>query len=402
MQRFVITALLVLIILAACTDHSYRGAVDDPAVISETMPVQIVVGNPDNNIIVKGSGALDSDKGNVWDDARIYLYGFKRDLYTRFDVTSIANGEICLIDGSRDELGSEAGKRAKVGLLDSYIAWDGVERAVYYPAGNIPYDIYAYYLDDYKVEPETIVRKEDCVQMVVEIDGARDIMSSKAELTEDQLYRSDLTDEDRFNIINYSYSSFTASKNIYPILLFKHHLSRLCFDMYPGREESDNIYLDSVKVLSRTKAVFTVAHKASENMGLDFSDDAEYKLLTLRDDNGGRLEPGVYHTEYDGSFDIPLYERDHVRVGGSLLVAPDEEYEVHLYFTEHKPNSVKYNYENVMKIKTSEGGFRPGQQYAIRLGIYGMMEVSASVGLEPWGDGGNLIVDEDRPPVEEK
>ena len=91
-------------------------------------------------------------------------------------------------------------------------------------------------------------------------------MSSKAELTEEQLYRKDFTDEDRFTIINYAYSSYTARLDIVPVMYFKHLLTRLSFELYPGRAQACDVYVDSIKVFSKSKAVFTVAHKQSNKL----------------------------------------------------------------------------------------------------------------------------------------
>ena len=208
----------------ACSDHSYRGDADAGVVEEELVPVMVVVGDPDHLIVTpsgKGQGAIDSDTKEAWEDASIYVFAFKRDLQTSFSVTSQEDSEWCLLDGSGDEMGSLAGKKARIGMLDSYVAWEGINRKIYYPQSNQPYDFYGYYIDDIPVEQEKITRTDDAVQIEVEIDGTQDLMTSKAELTDDQLYREDLTDEDRLDILNYSYSAYTAKRNIQPVMYFR-------------------------------------------------------------------------------------------------------------------------------------------------------------------------------------
>lgn len=384
----------------ACSDHSYRGDADAGVVEEELVPVMVVVGDPDHLIVTpsgKGQGAIDSDTKEAWEDASIYVFAFKRDLQTSFSVTSQEDSEWCLLDGSGDEMGSLAGKKARIGMLDSYVAWEGINRKIYYPQSNQPYDFYGYYIDDIPVEQEKITRTDDAVQIEVEIDGTQDLMTSKAELTDDQLYREDLTDEDRLDILNYSYSAYTAKRNIQPVMYFKHHLARLRFELYPGRVEANEVYVDSITVRSKDRAIFTVAHKADDRMGVDFSMDSTYTFLSLREEDGSRLRRDTYHTDYTGDYNLPLYERDGVQVGGSLLVAPDTQYEAHIYLKERgKGNgSMVYTYENVVPITCNEGYFEAGKQYTVRIGVYGMMEVSVGVEIVPWGYGGSITIDQE-------
>ena len=117
----------------ACSDHSYRGDADAGVVEEELVPVMVVVGEPDHLIVTpsgKGQGAIDSDTKEAWEDASIYVFAFKRDLQTSFSVTSQEDSEWCLLDGSGDEMGSLAGKKARIGMLDSYVAWEGINRKI--------------------------------------------------------------------------------------------------------------------------------------------------------------------------------------------------------------------------------------------------------------------------------
>ena len=386
-----------MLMLFSCTDKSYRGSADTQFSPEESRLVIMSVGNTDN-IILKGSGAIENGDYDVWDGKPIYVYAFKRDLMTSFAATSMDDSESCLIDASRDELGSLAGKRAKVGMLDAYVVWDGIEKAVYYHPGNYPYDFYAYYIDNMEVPSEQISRTDDSVSFPVEIDGSTDFMSAKAELTEEQLYRQDFTDEERFDIINYAYSAYTAALDIHPVVYFKHLLTRLSFDIYPGREEANNVYIDSIKVLSRTAATFTVAHKQDSRLGLDFSGSDVRSPLWLAEPDGTPLKLDTYHTDYTGDFSVPVYERDSVSVGGSLLVAPDREYEMHIYLKERSGGSLK-TYELVTSLTNSQRIFYAGDHYRVRLAVYGLYEMDISAKLVPWTYGGEIIIDNDKPPA---
>ena len=96
------------VLLQSCTDNSYRGTIDIAGVSDEPMPVIVVVGNPDNMFISKGSGAIDNET-EVWKNAPVYVYSFRKDLNTSFDRTSSENAVECLVDGSKDRDGAMSG-----------------------------------------------------------------------------------------------------------------------------------------------------------------------------------------------------------------------------------------------------------------------------------------------------
>ena len=394
------------LLLLSCTDDSYRGTVDIDGVSDEPMPVIVVVGNPDNMFISKGSGAIDSET-EVWKNAPIYVYSFRKDMNTSFDLTSSENPVECLVDGSRDRNGAMSGKMARIGELDSYVTWEGPEEAVYYPFNTEPYDFYAYYIDDMEISDTDFDRTTDEISFPVEIDGSQDLMSAKASLLDEQLDNSGYTDEDKANIANYAYSAYTAALNIQPVIYFKHHLVRLRFDVYPGFDETTGkkIYVDRIEVRSKTRGVFTVASRSADRMGVDFSGDdrsvGERPLLALKDRGGAELQSVELPYAEDGIGMENVYEGTPVRIGESLLVAPDTEYQVVLTLTEVLESGRSIQNRSVTYLRTGSGSsFLPGNQYTVRFAVYGVTEVQTSVTLTPWGDGGSLDIGHDRPPVE--
>ena len=245
------TALLLCTALWSCTDKSYNGIAPDGTsdyYLQEQIPVMLIIGTPENILSPKGSGAIDYDQ-DPWADKEMFFYAFKRDLGTSFADLSSDNGS-CLIDGSKDGQGNLAGKAARRNTYDAYTTWTGIERSVFYPLDYLPYDFYGYYIDDIEIGPEDIVRTEDAIRLDITIDGTQDVMSAMAELTEEQLYGKEYTDRERVEIVNYAYSSFTALRGIHPTFLFNHHLSRLRFSLSAGSTAAENVYVDSIKVMS--------------------------------------------------------------------------------------------------------------------------------------------------------
>ena len=78
-MRTFILAMTGALVLLSCTDDSYRGSADMAGVSDGPVPVMVVVGNPDNMFISKGSGAIDNET-EVWKNAPVYVYSFRKDL----------------------------------------------------------------------------------------------------------------------------------------------------------------------------------------------------------------------------------------------------------------------------------------------------------------------------------
>lgn len=398
MKKGFIYVILSGIILGACADHSFRSYATSVTVDAENIPVMLIVGDPSYTLMSKGAGAIAPNEGFYWENSRVYVYSFKRDLTTAFDVTSSEDNENCLVDGSVETPGFPGGKKARLNSLDTYISWEEKSQNVFYPPTQYGYDFYGYYLDDIEPAPGDYLRSADGIQFKVKIDGTQDLMSAKARLTRQQLEKEDLSPEEREQIQKYYYSSYTARRNIVPILYFKHHLVRLRFEIYPGSKKSNRVYVDSVVVASKTRAVFTVAHKSEDRMGLDFTADNRYEYLSLKERGGGPLEPDCYHTDYWGDYNKPVFEREGVRVGESLLVAPDQSYKLRIHLKEwadehHSGEPVTS--VNYLTLQNTEQKFQPGMQYTVRVAVYGLQQVEVEVTPEPWGNGGDINVDED-------
>lgn len=382
-----IAALISFAVLWGCTDKSYNGIAPDgtsPYYTTEQLPVLLVIGTPEN-IIAKGTGAIDYGEDDPWSDKEMFFYAFKRDLSTSFSDLSSEIGSSCLIDGSRDGRDNPAGKAARKNTMDQYITWTGIERSVVYPPDYIPYDFYGYFLDDMQVTAQDFTRTEDAITIAIDIDGSQDIMSSVAELTDEQLNGRDYTDKEKMDIANYAFSTFTAQRGIHPTFLFNHHLTRLKFVLRQGSDAARNVYVDSIKVSSRSKGVFTVAHRSPQNIGIDFSSDTEYRLLPLAEEDGSRLKKDTYHAETGSG----------IQVGGSILAAPESKYEAHMFVKETLSDGTMQTYENIFEISNSGEKFDPGKQYTVTITVYGLQSVIPSVTVEQWGSGGHIVIDPD-------
>ncbi len=383
-----------LLLAASCTDKSWRGVSDsDYDDYDNGIPVPVVVGIGDVGLsyTTKGSGAVDSEDGRPWRNVNVYVYAFRQDGGSFASSARSGNGD-CLVDASVDGVSGRGGRRAWFSGADEYLVWADADADVYYPSGKETYDFYAYYVDALDISQSSVVRSRDAIKFPVTIDGSTDLMTGRAHFSEAMFGGTEFSEIEKGMIRKYAFSAYTARRNINPVLEFRHHLARLRFEMYPASDKANTVIVNSITVKSRASGSFTVVSRDEDALGVDFSADRNYRPLNLAEADGTALQQGKYHTEYDGDFSDALYERPHVQVGGSLLLAPDNGYEVEITMMEAKGQDYRTSTSFRLSVPS---GFAAGRQYAVRLAIYGMMDVRPSVAVEPWGTGGSVKFDEE-------
>lgn len=390
-----ISALFAVLTMFSCTDRAYTGVIEgeyDDAADAAPVPVLVGVGDASRSNDVsrskgtKGSGAMDSEDGHKFSETYMYVYAFNRTKEAPFTSVSSSDAASCLIDATTDGSRSLAGRRAYLDADESFLIWPDASGESYYPAGTDAYDFYAYFTDDYV--PSHISRYDDRIVMPVEIDGARDIMSGRAVYDASSVDPA-LTETEKALIGQRAFSAYCARRGVNPVLHFRHHLARLRFEIYPATDDAYTVYLNSIKVSSRHSGSFTAVARNAEDEGIDFS-ASSYSMLELCEADGSPLKQMTYHPKQDADFNAAVYERPAVQVGGSLLVAPDSSYEAMIEIFEDKGQG--YSGASELHI-SSASGFLPGQQYVVRIAVYGMMKTEIRVQAEPWGTGGRIILD---------
>lgn len=393
-------AALALLMMQSCLSGSYEGVANDLFDQGEKVPVNVEVGDPSGGILIrqdsptKGFGPIDNISQVEGKD--IYVYAFRNDMFTSYAKTSVADNVNTLVDGSIDRKGSLAGKKARTTGSMS-LDWVESSTGLYYHSSDmkhVPYEFYAYYLDDLQVPDSDYTRTDDAVSLKVQIDGRTDLMSAKAELLQEQL--ENCPEEEREYAREYSYSYYTAIRNIHPRFYLKHHLARFEFELLPGHTPGGAavVQVVSVKVESKYKADFVVAEKSHPSqLGLRFED--EYTTFTLAEPDGSPIPEDKYSiSTLPNSVGSP----ESIPIGGSLLLAPqDEAFTAYIKLRGVKEDGKVYEMENQVKITYDNDGdsqmFAAGNKYKVKFPIYGVTNVSASVTMEKWTDGGNLDVD---------
>ncbi|MDY4917574.1 MAG: hypothetical protein SO114_07945 [Candidatus Cryptobacteroides sp.] len=373
------------LLLPSCADRAWVGVVDGEYDDSEDafpVPVLVGVGDPSST---KGTGAVDADEGHPFMDVNLYVYAFNSTTRAPFTAKAASDSKSCLIDGSLDYPFSNEGRKAFFNGSDIYVDWPDASSLTYYPVGNTDaYDFYAYFTDDY--QPSRVMRSADRIEIPVEIDGARDIMSGRAVLSNEAL--PDYFSETEKHLLKQrAFSAYTARRGVNPVLNFRHHLTRLRFEIYPTSEESHKVVINSIGVKSRYSGNFTAVARSEEDEGIDFS-SSSYKWLYLPEADGSSLKRDTYHTLEGANLNLPLYERQAVQVGGTILVAPDSDYEAEVELFDYRGGG--HSGKSAIDIS---GDFLPGHQYVVRIAVYGLLEPQVTVQLEPWGTGGHIIID---------
>ena len=327
MRNSIFILVFASIVLSACTDKSFSGADSTYDIgASANIPVRVAVGNA----LVKGAG----DVGGIDDlyGKDFYVYAFRKSSKVRYDVTAAADRAYCLLDASVDgESGQWAGgKRARF-AVGPYASWPG--KSVNWPNGENhkdAYDFFAYFIDD--AELTKIVRSDDKIDIEFTIDGSQDIMTSKA-----HVQNTGFSGQDAQYVSAWSFSQFTAFRNIVPTFTFNHGLTRLC--IAAGTDGAAEI--EELSVLSKKKAVLTLVHKDETQTGISFTDG---NVLTMNNDAAYKYALKTFAAAQDG--------RHHV------LAAPADKYRIF----------VKVNENGASKVLSAEftnsgKGFEAGRSY---------------------------------------
>ncbi len=384
---------LVLMAMISCKRSSYNGSVNEIIADTEPCPVLVSIGTA-GKVTAKGSGAVDEENMWLWRNEKIHVYAFSREAAS-FAVRSSDDPATCLLDGT-GEGSRNAGKLAYVSGGEPYVIWN--RGGDMYPKGIKPYHFYAYYLDDYEVDESRIVRSADSIVVPVEIDGSRDIMSARSHIEDHQLEGRGYTDQEKNILRNHAFCAYTANNDMHPELFFHHHLVRLSFEAYAGKKQGGKMLIKEVHVYSRTKGDFTVVHKDTSKIGVDFSRDPQTVPFALMEkDFKTPLRQDVYRPVWkDGYENIDVYDREKIEVGGSILVAPDTAYKCRLIMEEKIHDDLTYYWDETIDLNSEFGKFEGGNQYVVRLALNGSPEVEVQVSMVPWNYGGSIELDQDK------
>ena len=212
------------------------------------------------------------------------------------------------------------------------------------------------------------------------------------------------------------YGTYTARRNIWPIIRMKHQLSYVKLKFYPASQNpKEVVYITGVWIECVNKGVFTVASSDPAKVGVYFPADGEPGKLPSRDtegnekpwtdENGKSLYP-IQVKEEDVDKDV---SRRPATDGGVFLLPPGNNAKL-LISTEYYPNETEgepyittfsYDLKDAVHNKDENGaylssGFMGGREYSISAYIYGPQEIKLNVQAASWINGGDIEIGEEK------
>lgn len=456
-MRYIRTFIVVLTAtaaLAGCTSDSYPGLEYDPVmspslVNNESgrstgwgLPVTVSVSKNSfsfASVITRGSGPFEatdvSNDLDRLDNTIFYLYAFRDNADLQgpltanpsFEQRSKNDNEDCLLDGNDYTFGVPAKLHAADRLLKTKRA-NLSDTTYYYGSRNqdTGYNFFAYCMDGFDAAQETAHRDATGVYYDLTLDGTRDVMVGHSLKLDRQTLESyypniveSMTQTQRDHVLNIgNYSAYSAYFGIHPILHIEHLLTRLAFWAYPADESANFVEFTNIEIEARYAGRLYVVKPDVSQLGFTFNDARrsmklkerqpgdDEKVLPLQD-----LTPTNYRVQWTAGMDSDKWLNNKAgatHIGCDMLLPPDATYRMKLEYRQYEPGTGLYRkvsaeyalkapeLENSRDPKTGEFTYLPNNTYTINIGVYGGRRPEVGVGsLEPWNDGGEIIIPSD-------
>lgn len=306
----------------------------------------------------------------------------------------------------------------------------------YYSADyqNVGYNFFCYHIDDFKPNDSNTRRQREYIEHDIDINGYRDIMVGAADplIAEDfepggKWYNLNLTEQEVDNILSAygGYSTFSGHRNITPVVKMRHMLNRISFLAYPGDKSANDVRITGISINAPAKATLRVAGRKYDDTSLQVVTGSDGKPVMkqmyvtepeILDDNGNvaavypepyQLKDGGYTVQWEDWMDgTKVSERPVTKIGGDLMLVPQERYELIIDYVVYKKvntggdETIPEAHQSRYIISPpndgiSNGLFREGVKYNIRIAVYGLQEIEVSAAVEGWKNGGTVDVDPD-------
>lgn len=431
--------LLCLLILNGC-GNLYTGdeTIFDPdrdeTIKEESVPVMVAFDDPYYNILSRGVGKIDPedqwfiDKMNPLQEdnspdidhkPRFFVYAFRKNNPYGYDITREYDKDICLVDGScgiqkeyakanPDELLEGHGKWAYYNGNGSFATWRFADDKLFYSDKEqfLPYEFFAYYHDGAASGP--VLRTRDEISFPVKIDGSQDLMCGIAKLTEEQLsaIATMEDEEEKQQIKEFHYSTYSGRRNIWPIFQMRHQLAYVRINLIAGNAYGDAVLVHDIKLETHTEGNFVVVNR-NKDIGTRFSGNGGIEKLSLRNiENGKAILKESENEEEDTWEKRAIYlqwNEDGTQppgvTAGELLIPPGNNVVLHTWLSnedthwQEEYTSLPINIKTDMGNGTEQNGFVAGKTYNLNITVYGPKQISINVEATPWKEGGDVDVD---------
>ena len=318
--------------------------------------------------------------------------------------------ENCLLDGKDYKFGLPTMLKGGQLYPRRFYKGETLDTTFYYSYVNeeLPYNFFAFHIDS--IQPTnsvTEIRQPDKIVYKFNIDGTQDVLYG---VSADLL--SEIATEESGDKVNYvhavwkglsakekdkikdigGYCTFTAHRNINPVIDMEHALTRLKFQAYAADSAAKDITITRLQVKSRYKATLTAAARSRNDIGIAFDDERDF--LTMREvkqigDNVVSVpfeEKKIYYSKAEDF--IPMwYDRTPTYLGSSLLLVPDVEYTLRMDFSAPKDDgTMAYGFSEVPLKLGGDDSFEKGKEYVIQVAVYGIQQIAIKANLPGWND----------------
>ena len=409
MKKFALLAAAAVGVLAACSKNEVTP--QQPEDSGDPVAVRFGVGAP-AALLTKATGTVGgvAGAGNVWDQQTLYVFGFDR---TIADFTNAETDAFIWHVSATAPDGVESGE---IEVMNSDPDGDGQpnpgQEEPFYYDGNTVYDFYGYHIDDAYLSGETTgstpepVAEATRIYVPFKIDGGQDLMIAKADP------QADILNTDVKNWQN-AYSAYAARRGVQPNLVFEHQLARFTFEIIPGSASADNIQVEALSLQSKTTGKLVVVGTQDVELGIPQADvEEEQAWLPLRQKNAQSGELEDLAPVGTATFNpAPEAVQTSTAIGESILAIPGEAtYKIQLtlgdkageQLTPIDPQEYTLNAAELTGAGENATEFEAGKSYKVTIVIYGLEEVKIKATLEAWEDGGETVIDPDKPAFPEE
>ena len=338
------------------------------------------------------------------------------------DTTNNVN---CLLDGKDYKFGLPTMLKGGQLYPRRFYKGETLDTTFYYSWVNeeVPYNFFAFHIDD--IDPTnsvTEIRQADKIVYKFQIDGSQDVLYGVSADLNGEIYKEESSNGTKSNYVHGAwkslsakekdkiksiggYCTFTAHRNIHPVIDMDHALTRLKFKAYAADPKAKDVTVTRVQVKSKYKATLTAAARKRSEVGIVFDSlDTDRTYLTLQEvkDVGGKMTALPFESKLinykpaDEAYN--WYDRTPTDLGSSLLLAPDSVYALRMEFSAPKSDGTVAVGHTEVPIRLDYNGtmFEKGKEYVIQVAVYGIQEIAVKANLPEWKEGGQVEIDPDK------
>lgn len=419
MKKSLLLSLAAASMLAACTSNEDLGNVNDSQLSKEKIQLGVSTAATVQTRGTGTVGGIEIDE-NKWDGQYLWVYMLEKNTMKVAQYvdpngvgTDIYDNKLFKAPTTEDNDGEK---------VQSGLAYTDDNSVAYYPVnGNS--DFWGYRIDnaanaDPKVAPTVKLYNgetetdnvEEATRRVVEfeIDGSQDIMTGKAKLGNDDATKLGQRTDDY-------YSAYASRHGVQPNITFDHQLTRFTFVVKAGskstagnNDNTEAVSVTGIKLGSYTNGQLTVAYtgEAPESL-ITFDKTGAMTMLDLKEraDVNNQNEQLQDLTEKELKWDDTENKAIELPIGEALLVSPGET--TYPMTIDLKQPVVKTDDRNgntteeTLKLQQNvelpevAGGYLRGHSYTVTITVYGLEKIEVTATLNPWINGGNIVIDED-------